>query len=100
MQQMRSGNHAGRGEMKRNLIIGLITGIVLLILGIFLTTNTLELSQDNVGWNGSSEFFSRLDTLFWYERYPEFRRQRQGEGFFLPGWSVFSRGRFCCGNIT
>lgn len=58
---MRSGNHARRREMKRNLIIGLITGIVLLILGIFLTTNTLELSQDNVGWNGSSEFFSRLD---------------------------------------
>ncbi len=32
-----------------------------LLLGIFLTTNTNDLSQDNPGWNGSSAFFSRLD---------------------------------------
>jgi hypothetical protein len=47
--------------MKRNFIIGLMICTVLLILGIFLTTNTLEFSQDNIGWNGSSGFFSRLD---------------------------------------
>ena len=58
---MRSGSYAGRGEMTRNFIIGLMICTALLILGVFLTTNTLELSQDNVGWNGSSEFFSRLD---------------------------------------
>ncbi|MCA1917023.1 DUF4350 domain-containing protein [Methanospirillum hungatei] len=47
--------------MKGNFIIGLMICITLLILGIFLITNTQEFSQDNIGWNGSSEFFSRLD---------------------------------------
>ncbi|MRN11300.1 hypothetical protein EAI25_05475 [Akkermansia muciniphila] len=40
--------------------------------------------------------------LFWYERYPEFGRQRQGRGalFFNRACASFPIVRFCGGNIT
>lgn len=47
--------------MKSILFVICIAGISLLIAGIHLSTNNLELSRDNIGWNGSSEFFLKLD---------------------------------------
>jgi len=49
--------------MNHNILIGCVLGIGLLLLGIHLTTNTLDLSRDNIGWNGSSEFFSHLNRV-------------------------------------
>ena len=47
--------------MRYNYLAGLMVCATLLILGIFLTTNSYDLSRDNPGWNGSSEFFHKPD---------------------------------------
>ena len=47
--------------MKNKLIVGSLLCVCLLIAGIHLTTNDIEFSRDNAGWNGTSAFFSHLD---------------------------------------